>query len=230
MKMQPIFVPLVLLALVVGLVAARLSGTENKPQVLIKPTFPKPFFTSGPFACNLPHLEKSDASKVIKQFYAPSGTRLASLGKAVTASAAPLEGALLAFLTDGESSSEKGTVLVLPAGKQWVQIDLGQSMNVQKAHVWHAQSQRPDAYLDLVVQVGEDAAFRENVVTLFNADADGSLGFGKGNDPAYVETNHGRVIDGDGVRARHVRLWSAGSYNDGFIRFAEVAVYASPLE
>ena len=103
-------------------------------------------------------------------------------------------------------------------------------MKVQKIHVWHAQSQLADAYLDLVIQVSDDAAFRENVVTLFNADADGSLGLGKGGDPAYVETNHGRVIDGGGARARYVRLWSAGSYNNGFIRFAEVAVYASPLE
>jgi hypothetical protein len=230
MKWKLIFPPLMLLALVAGLVMTQTSGEAVKPQILIKPMFPKPVFMSGPWACNLPHLEKSDVSKVIKQFYVPAGTSMVSVGKAVTASAAPLEGSALTFLTDGDNSSDRGTVLVLPPGKQWVQIDLGQSMKVQKIHLWHAQSQLADAYLDLVVQVSEEAAFRENVVTLFNADFDGSLGFGKGSDPAYVETNHGRVIDGGGARARYVRLWSAGSFNNGSIRFAEVAVYASPLE
>ncbi len=230
MKWKLIVPPLMLLALVVGLVMVQTSGETVKPLILIKPVFPKPFFTSGPFACNLPQLEKADASKVIKQFYVPAGTSMVSVGKAVTASVAPLEGSALAFLTDGDNSSDRDTVLVLPQGKQWVQIDLGQSKKVQKIHVWHSQSQFPDAYLDLVIQVSDDATFREKVVTLFNADFDGSLGLGKGGDPAYVETNHGRVIDGGGARARYVRLWSAGSYNDGFIRFAEVAVYASPME
>lgn len=230
MKWKLIVPPLMLLALVVLLVMVQTREEEMKQPILIKPVFPKPVFMSGPWACNLPHLEKADTSNVIKQFYVPAGTSMVSVGKAVTASAIPLEGSSLAFLTDGDNSSDRGTVLVLPQGKQWVQIDLGQSMKVQKIHLWHAQSQRADAYLDLVIQVSEEAAFRENVVTLFNADFDGSLGLGKGSDPAYVETNHGRVIEGGGVRARHVRLWSAGSYNNGFIRFAEAAVYASPLE
>lgn len=69
------------------------------------------------------------------------------------------------------------------------------------------------------------------MVTVFNSDADGSSGLGlsAGTDPAYVETQHGRVIEVDGVRGRYVRLYSDGNTNDPMNQYTEVMVYGRPV-
>lgn len=174
----------------------------------------------------LPNLEAPDGPPLADTFQAPQGTQLVSEGKPVTTSTRPLQGRA-AMLTDGDNSSYPDALLTLP-GRQWAQIDLGAVMTLQKIHVWHAQNLGPDAYLDLVVQAAEDPAFEKNVTTLYNADADGSLGLGEGSDKAYVETHQGRLIDGKGAKARYVRVWGSGSYRDKRLRFAEVRVYAVP--
>lgn len=194
--------------------------------VTIRPVFPKPFFASGPFAANLPNLEAPGKAAPVLEFAVPAGTTLVSENLPVTASAKPLQGRL-GMVTDGDLSSYPDALVALPGGGQWIQLDLGRPLAVQKIHLWHAHN-RTDVYLDLVVQLSEDPEFKTGVITLHNADADNSLGLGAGADPAYLETNHGRVIDGRGAVARHVRVWGSGSYRDGQLRFAEVQVYASP--
>lgn len=194
--------------------------------VTIRPVFPKPFFASGPFAANLPNLEAPGKAAPVLEFAVPAGTALVSENLPVTASVKPVQGRL-GMVTDGDLSSYPDALVALPGGGQWIQLDLGRPQAVQKIHLWHAHN-RTDVYLDLVVQLSEDPEFKSGVTTLYNADADNSLGLGAGTDPAYLETNHGRVIDGRGTVARHVRVWGSGSYRDGQLRFAELQVYASP--
>ena len=55
-------------------------------------------------------------------------------------------------------------------------------------------------------------------------------GMGKGGDPAYVETNHGRVIDAKGIKARYVRLWSNGNTSNDMNHYCEVQVYGTPAK
>jgi hypothetical protein len=80
-------------------------------------------------------------------------------------------------------------------------------------------------YHDVIVQVSNDPEFRTGVRTLYNNDGDNSAHLGKGTDPAYIETNRGRVIDAKGETARYVRLYSSGNTSDELNHYCEVEVY-----
>ena len=73
-----------------------------------------------------------------------------------------------------------------------------------------SDSDRPQMYQDVVVQVSNDPAFKKDVKTVFNNDHDNSSGLGKGKDDTYVETSEGRWINPKGVKGRYVRLYSRG--------------------
>ncbi len=47
---------------------------------------------------------------------------------------------------------------------------------------------------------------------------------------AYIETNHGRVIDAKGTKARYVRLWSNGNTASDMNHYCEVQVFAVPAK
>jgi hypothetical protein len=85
-------------------------------------------------------------------------------------------------------------------------------------------------YYDIVVQVADDSDFIRNVRTLFNNDIDNSAGFGVGKDMHYVETNEGRLIDTESVKARYVRLYSNGNNANDLNHYVEVEVYGKPAE
>jgi hypothetical protein len=101
--------------------------------------------------------------------------------------------------------------------------------NLYKIAMWHYHKQA-QAYIDVVVQVSNDAEFKTGVTTLFNSDHDDTSAMGKGGDPAYVETNHGRVIDAKGTKARYVRLWSNGNTSNDMNHYCEVQVYGTPAK
>ena len=234
MKFWRLALPIIaLLGVVIG--AGFFGAVTPDPKgdtdlIWIEPVFPKPLFQSGPFVCDLPNLEKPSLETVVKRFQVPKGTQVVSMGKPVTTSAPAIEGSSPSMLTDGDPSSGEGNVLVLPKGTQWVQVDLLAPYSIQKLHLWHDQgSPHCDAYRDLIIQVSNDPDFKDKVTTLFNADFSGSMGFGKGIDPAYVETNHGRVINGRSVVGRYVRVRGSGSYNNGLNRYVELTVYGLPV-
>lgn len=190
----------------------------------IKLEFPKPMFIGTPVPAELPNLEKADPSKVVKSIMVPKGTTNLAKGKKVTSSdAAPIIGEL-PLVTDGDADGADGSFVELMPGKQWVQIDLGEEANVYKIVMWHYHKQA-QAYIDVVVQVSDDPEFKNGVTTLWNSDHDDSSGMGKGSDPAYVETNHGRVVDAKGTKARYVRLWSNGNTSNDMNHYCEVQVY-----
>jgi len=191
--------------------------------------FPKPMFIGTPVPAELPNLEKADPSKVVKTIMVPKGTTNLAKGKTVTSSdSAPIIGEL-SLVTDGDADGADGSFVELMPGKQWVQIDLGAASNVYKIAMWHYHKQA-QAYIDVEVQVSDDPDFKAGVTTLFNSDHDDTSGMGKGTDPAYVETNHGRVIDAKGIKARYVRLWSNGNTSNDMNHYCEVQVYGTPAK
>jgi len=191
--------------------------------------FPKPMFIGTPVPAELPNLEKADPSKVVKTIMVPKGTTNLAKGKTVTSSdSAPIIGEL-SLVTDGDADGADGSFVELMPGKQWVQIDLGAESNIYKIAMWHYHKQA-QAYIDVEVQVSDDAEFKTGVTTLFNSDHDDTSGMGKGGDPAYVETNHGRVIDAKGIKARYVRLWSNGNTSNDMNHYCEVQVYGTPAK
>ena len=112
---------------------------------------------------------------------------------------------------------------------QWVQIDLGAAHNIYAVVLWHFHKQ-PRVYYDVVVQIADDADFTKNVTTVFNNDIDNSLGFGKGEDWHYVETNEGKLIDCKGVKGRYVRSYSAGNTSNDLNHWIEIEVYGKPAK
>ncbi|MFN0079821.1 MAG: discoidin domain-containing protein [Prosthecobacter sp.] len=195
----------------------------------IELVFPKPMFIGTPVPAELPNLEKADPSKVVKSFQAPKGTTNLAKGKPVTSSdAAPIIGEL-GLVTDGDPDGADGSFVELMPGKQWVQIDLGAPANLYKIAMWHYHKQA-QAYIDVVVQVSDDPEFKAGVTTLFNSDHDDTSALGKGADPAYVETNHGRVVDAKGLKARYVRLWSNGNTSNDMNHYCEVEVFGTPAK
>jgi len=195
----------------------------------IKLEFPKPMFIGTPVPAELPNLEKADPSKVVKSIMVPKGTTNLAKGKKVTSSdAAPIIGDLT-LVTDGDADGADGSFVELMPGKQWVQIDLGAEANIYKIAMWHYHKQA-QAYIDVEVQVSDDPEFKTGVTSLFNSDHDDTSGMGKGTDPAYVETNHGRVIDAKGIKARYVRLWSNGNTSNDMNHYCEVQVYGTPAK
>lgn len=191
--------------------------------------FPKPMFIGTPVPAELPNLEKADPSKVVKTIMVPKGTTNLAKGKPVTSSdSAPIIGEL-SLVTDGDADGADGSFVELMPGKQWVQIDLGAESNIYKIAMWHYHKQA-QAYIDVEVQVSDDPEFKAGVTTLWNSDHDDSSAMGKGSDPAYVETNHGRVIDAKGIKARYVRLWSNGNTSNDMNHYCEVQVYGTPAK
>lgn len=133
------------------------------------------------------------------------------------------------MLTNGDASSEIGEVS-FDQTPCWIQIDLGDEKLVDHIWLWHgegtaARRQTPEVFEDVIVQISSDGLFASLVTTLFNSDLDGSCGQGKGPDPTYPETNHGRSISAGGKLARYVRVWGGKAYSGGQCRFTEVTVW-----
>ncbi len=213
-------------ALALAAIAA-LATPAVAQEVEVKIEFPKPMFIGTPVPAKLPNLEQPDPSKIIKSFMAPAGTVNVALNKPVTSSdPAPIIGEL-ELVTDGDPDGSDGCFVELAPGPQWVQIDLEQSTTINKIAMWHYHKQA-QAYVAVVVQASDDPEFKTGVTTLFNSDIDDVHKFGAGKDPAYIETNHGRVVDGKGTKARYIRLYSNGNTSNEMNHYCEVQVFGVP--
>ena len=76
-------------------------------------------------------------------------------------------------------------------------------------------------------RVFNDPEFKTGVVTVFNNDHDNSSGSGAGKDLAWIETNHGRIFDVAGKKARYVRLLSNGNTANEMNHYVEIEVYGT---
>jgi hypothetical protein len=108
-------------------------------------------------------------------------------------------------------------------GAAYVQLDLGAARAVDQVRLWHYYRDGR-RYKDVVVQLSNDAAFKQNVVTVFNNDRDNSAGCGAGRDQEYAEEFRGKTILFPSQTARYVRLWSAGSNVNAGNHYAEIQV------
>lgn len=212
--------------------AAAPAGVPAEDLVDLTPEYPKPMFIGTPVPTgDIPNLEKPDpeAVKARLTLKVPKGTENVAKGKMVTSSdPLPIIGTL-DLVTDGDADGSDGCYVELAPGHQWVQIDLGAEYDIWKILLWHFHKQT-SIYFDVNVQLSSDAEFKTGVTTLYNNDHDDSSKLGKGEDPAYVETNHGRLVDGKGTKARYVRLYSNGNTANEMNHYIEVGVYGTPAK
>ncbi len=198
------------------------AATPSASEVEFMPEFPKAKLIGTQTEAKLPNLEKSGPPVLSLQV--AEGTTLISKGATVTASDDLPTIGDLEYLTDGDKDGGDGYYVELGPDKQWAQIDLGETKQIEGIAMWHFHT-NARAYIDVVVQISDDAGFAEGVTTVFNNDHDNSSELGMGKDPAYRETNHGRIIDVNGVNGRYVRLYSNGNTTDVLNHYVEVEVY-----
>jgi hypothetical protein len=198
-------------------------------KVPLTTVFPPPLTIGTPVPIKLPNLEALDAGKK-QEMMVPAGTVNLALKKPVKSSDSdPLLGTL-DLVTDGVKNADEGNYVELAPGKQWVQIDLGSKSDINAVWVWHYHSQAR-AYKGVVVQVSDDPDFIDGVKIIFNNDSDNSNGLGVGKDPAYIETNKGRLMPAkEPVQGRYVRLYSNGNTSNQSNHYIEVEVYGKPLK
>jgi len=215
-----------LLSLLLSLCALPLAHAAD--EVPLKIDLPKPLFVGTPRPIKVANLEKPRVGRR-PDLMVPAGTVNLSKGKTVTASdSLPVIGEL-PLITDGDKDGSDGTYVEFGPGVQWVQIDLGAPAKIAAIAVWHFHSQAR-VYHDVVVQVSDDAEFKQDVHTLFNNDDNNSAGLGAGKDPAYIETYEGRLIEGKGATGRYVRLYSNGNTSDELNHYIEVEVFGQPAK
>ncbi len=152
----------------------------------------------------------------------PAGTVNLAKGKKVTSSdSEPVVGSL-DLITDGDKAGDEGSWVELGPGKQWVQIDLVKKSEIYAVILWHFHSQ-PRVYFDVVVQVSDDPAFNDGVITIFdNASA--------GHDRRYIESYFGKLIEANSVKGRYVRLYSRGNTTNKMNHYIEVEVFGKPVD
>ena len=183
-------------------------------------------YTGGDPSARLPPKREP----IVNQLSVPHGSINVAANKTVSASDKyPIMGEL-SFLTDTNKSGEDKTILEIMPGKQWIQIDLGETCEVYAIAMWrHIRTWGPKVYHDVVILLSDDAQCTKNPRTIFNNDHDNSIGMGKGTDSEYQEDYGGKVItcfkgDKHGRRCRYVRIWSNGEDN----KFFEVEVIGRP--
>ena len=182
-----------------------------------------------PMDIRSPNLEASRNGKQRPPVMVPSNaTNLLSKDCFVTASAVPLLGET-SCVTDGEKEHDDAQT-VLPEGTQWVQIDLGKEREIFAVWIWHGY-EYACVYHDVICQLSNDPAFIAGVTTFFNNDHDNTSGLGYGLDKEYIETNEGRPLAVNGVKARYLRFYSRGDTETPQNRYSEIEVYGrSPME
>lgn len=166
---------------------------------------------------------EEESYKDREPFMAPKGTAIISKDKPVTASAKPLAGELTR-VTNGDKAFGKTSVLELPEGLQWVQIDLENSSEIYAVLVWHHHAEKR-VYFDFVAQVSDDPEFKMGVTTIYNNDYDNSTGLGVGEDGEYVDNSKGRLVNAKGVKGRYLRVYGNGNTYNDFTHFVEVEVW-----
>ena len=128
------------------------------------------------------------------------------------------------YVVDGDKTPDATSMLQLPGGLQWVQLDLGAEHTIAAVCVWHDQGDER-VYKDVVVQISSDENFAKDVTTIFNNDHDNTAKLGKGTDKEYRERNDGRPMDAKLAKGRYVRCYSNGSTSEPVNNYIEIEVF-----
>ena len=156
-------------------------------------------FEGTPQNVRVPNLQKP-LGRPRDPFLAPAGVVNVAKGKTVDSSdMEPIIGEL-AQVTDGDKKGADGSYVELGPGAQHVTIDLGAPHEVFAVLFWHFHRQAR-VYLDVIVQVADDAAFTKNVRTLFNNDHDNSSGLGAGHGHELRRDRRGQARGREGTAA-----------------------------
>jgi hypothetical protein len=215
-----ILLSIVLLAPWPGQCRAADAAADLRPLEL---ALPKPRFIGTPFHLRTPALERP-RSGPRPPLLVPAGTTNVALHKPVTASdSQPTLGDLTQF-TDGDKEGIEGSYVEIGPGRQYFQVDLGESYRLVAVVLWHYHNQAR-VYRDVVVQIADDADFAGRVTTLFNNDHDNSSGLGVGRDREYIETHEGRLIEVADARGRYVRIYGNGNTDNDLNHGTEIEVY-----
>lgn len=208
----------------IGLTAliATVSSFASAEEMELVLEFPPPLVISTPAPIRVPHLEQPTSSP--PKVMVPSDVTNVAAGKPVLSSDPyPILGEP-DFITDGDKESEDGYYVEFEPGLQWAQVDLESSREIHAIAIWHYHIQKR-VYHDVIIQISDDPEFATGVTTVFNNDHDDSAGMGQGADPAYIETNRGRLIPVDAVLGRYVRAYSQGNTTDDLNHVVEVEVF-----
>jgi len=201
------------------------QGADEKENLKIE--FPKAQFVGTPVPVGgIARLEKP--GKPVLTLPVPKGTALISKDKPVTSSETAPSIGDLTLVTDGDKDGADGSFVELGPGAHWVQIDLGAEYNLSAIAIWHYHKQAR-VYRDVIVEAASTPDMAKATV-LYNNDDDNSSKKGAGKDFSYIETQHGRLIDGKGTKARYVRCWSNGNHVDDLNHYVEVEVWGLPAK
>jgi len=211
------------------LLSLQACGNNNNSinKVPLEYDVPSELTIGTPVDLDVPNLETSPNHDPI---LVAKGHQLLSLNKPVTTSDPypPLQGSL-DWITNGEIDGNPGYSVILDSpGLQWIQIDLEDSYLIDAVVFWHFFSE-DRVFHDVIVQVSNDEEFTTDVTTLFNNDHDNSSGLGTGTDKAFIGTNQGKQVPGNGVNARYVRLYSNGSTASRNNEYIQVQVFGRPI-
>ena len=199
-----------------------IDAQELKP---LKLDLPKPQFIGTPTDFQVSNLEVPMGSR--PTFYVPEGVTNIALGKLIESSdESPIMGEI-DLINDGDKEAVEGTYVELNQGPQHITFDLEEKHTIYAVVVWHFH-QSARVYSDVVVQISDDPDFLFDVHTVFNNDMNNSLGLGVGEDPHYVETAEGRLIDAKGFEGRYVRLYSNGNTSNDLNHYIEIEIYGNP--
>ena len=205
--------------------AGHAEGPEEG-EVELEYELPDASYSGSPIMYDSEHLE-APSWEEREPVYVPEGVENVAFDQPVTASAEPRFNEL-EDIVDGHKTYDPDNVVELPDGEQWIQVDLEEEHEIYAILFWQFfESER--VYFDVVVQVSNDPDFEEDVTTLFNNDYANNLGFGEGEDPEFITTHQGRLVEADGVAGRYVRLWSNGNNWNNRNHWTEVEVHGLPL-
>jgi hypothetical protein len=193
----------------------------------LKIQYPTPMYVGTPKDLKVERLEQEHEIST-PYLLVPEGTVNLALGRLVECSDPyPIMGEP-ELITDGDKEATDGSYIELDVGPQHISIDLEEPSTIYAIAFWHYHK-KARVYHDVVVQVADDPDFVVNVSTFFNNDHDNSLGLAAGEDPHYIETNKGRLIDAKGIIGRYVRLYSQGNTDNNMNHYIEVEVHGKPV-
>jgi len=199
-------------------------GCKAEGLVPLELKLPAPAFVGTPSDAPLDTTVEKPSGKPRPPLMVPPGVSNVALHKTVITSDTNQLAENLVKITDGDKEAGEQSVVLLHKGPQWVQIDLGSPYEIYAIVVWHGHDE-PKVYHAVVAQVADDAAFTQNVRTLFNNDQKNLDKLGAGTSREYFETNEGKLIEGKGTVARYVRLYSDGSTVSRLNEYTEIEVH-----
>jgi hypothetical protein len=203
------------------------ASADDKGTVPLEIKLPSPAFKGTPKDIQLSSYVEPLSDKPRPLMMVPPGLKNLAAGKMPTSSDKNATSEMLGKITDGDKEASDQSIIFLRKGTQYVQLDLGSASEIFAIVIWHAHNSAK-VYHDVIVQVSDDAEFKDKVQTIFNNDQDNSSNLGTGTDREYFETNEGKLINAKGVKGRYVRFYSKGSTESALNEYTEIEVYGRP--